>query len=380
MKNWSSLLRRESFGGTISNAVSGKRIYITKSEFRRIKETGIVPYNIRLELKTTSAEVIIREPNVLPNNNFSAPDIIFFELSRACNLHCALCLNDSGEPLPAELPHERKITLLNDFCLSGVQEIRFTGGEPLLAPFIFDYISKIRVAGLRASIGTNGTLIDAGVVKKLSEADLNVAIVSIDGYEDKHDSIRGHGTFRKTIKGIGLLVEAQIPVRINLVAMKSNLSEIPHVVQYFYDQNIPIMIRRLIPSGRAINTQEMLTEKDYDLLRSKLKLFLADPKGIVNGHYLKEEEITPRIKLPFTWHKCKAGRRGLSMSPDGRIHACGFLEPLGVPSIGDFGVESLSSIWEHCCAPETHCLATAMAKQHHLKKEKEDDYRTCRIP
>lgn len=370
MKNQVSLLRKESFGGTISNAISGKRIYITLPEFQWIKDEMVVPYDIQVELKATSNKVIIREPNVLPVDNFSAPDVIFFELSRECNLYCAHCLNNSGEVLPAEIPHKRRVALLDDFCKAGVQEIRFTGGEPLLVPQIFDYISKIREDGLRASIGTNGTLVDAMVVKKLSKADLNVAIVSVDGLENKHDSIRGVGTFRKTLKGIELLIEAHIPVRVNLVAMKSNLAEIPNVVKYFFDRNVPIMIRRLIPSGRAIGTQERLTTEDYNFLRSKLEQFLSSPKKNVSGHYLKEEEIIPRIKLPFAWHKCKAGRRGLSISPDGRIHTCGFLEPLGVSSIGNFRTKNLSSVWGHSCAPETHCMAAAMAKKDNFVQEK----------
>ncbi len=363
MKRQASLLRKEFFGGTISNAVSGKRIYITPLEFQQIKNEGLVPYNLRIELKTTSTEVIIREPSTLPADNFSAPDIIFFELSRACNLHCTHCLNDSSESLPVELSHERKISLLEDFCMSGVQEVRFTGGEPLLISSIFDYILKIREAGLRASLGTNGTLIDATVAKRLSEIGLNVAIVSVDGLEDRHDSIRGLGMFQKTLKGIEFLIEAQIPVRVNLVAMKSNLLEIPHVVRYFSDRNVPIMIRRLIPSGRASNAQEMLTTDDYNVLRIKLDSFLSDPKGIVSGHYLKEIDTAPRIKLPFAWHKCKAGRRGLSISPNGRVHTCGFLEPLGVSSVGDFMIQNLSSFWGNSCTPEIHCMSAAMAEK-----------------
>ena len=144
MKNKASILRKESFGGTISNAISGKRIYITLLEFQRIKEVGGVPHDLQVELKATSNKVIICEPNILTTDNFSAPDVIFFELSRKCNLYCAHCLNNSGEVLPTELPHKRRVALLDDFCKAGVQEIRFTGGEPLLVPQIFDYISKIR--------------------------------------------------------------------------------------------------------------------------------------------------------------------------------------------------------------------------------------------
>ncbi len=366
ISNQASLLRRESFGGTLGNAVSGKRIYVNTLEFQQIKDSGCVPSNLQVELRTTSCEVIIREPETLLTDNFSAPDTVFFELTRECNLDCTHCLNDSGKPLPAELTHERRSAILDEFCTIGVQEVRFTGGEPLLVAGLFNYISKIRTCGLRATMGTNGVLIDTVIAQRLSEAGLNMAVVSVDGLEHRHDLIRGVGTFQKTIEGIELLRRFRIPVRVNVVAMKSSITEIPDVVRYFYERRVPIMIRRLVPSGRADGVKETPSAEDYRLLRDNLQPLLHEPKGIVSGHYLKEDEVIPRIKLPFVWCKCKAGRRGLAVLPDGRVSTCGFLEPLHVPCVGNLSSGSLSEIWKQLHVPITNCIALAVAGQENL--------------
>jgi MoaA/NifB/PqqE/SkfB family radical SAM enzyme len=355
----SSLLRKESFGGTLGNAVSGRRIYINNDEFQSIKSSGRVTQELCIELRTNCTDVIIREPELL-SHNFSAPDIIFFELTRACNLRCTHCLNNSGKSLLLELTHEQIDGLLDDLCTVGVQEVRFTGGEPLLNKDIFGYISKIRKCGLRASIGTNGVLVDDTVARKLSEADLNVAIVSVDGLENQHDDIRGKGSFNRVLRGIESLNCFDIPVRVNIVAMKSNLLDIPSTVQYFHDRGIKIMIRRLIPSGRA-SVKEMLSAQDYVFLRKELDTFLSVSNSGVSGHYLKEDVITPRVRLPFAWCKCKAGRRGLAIHPDGRVSTCGFLEPLNVPCVGNLGAETLSSIWKGLQIPLTNCIANIMS-------------------
>ncbi|MHB1316545.1 MAG: radical SAM/SPASM domain-containing protein [Minisyncoccota bacterium] len=382
MRDQSSLLRKESFGGTLSNAHSGKRLYVSQEEYNSIKELQKLPLDLRIELNAPSNEVIIMEPEVLPDHNFSGPDTIFFEITRACNLTCEHCFNNSGNRLPFELSDGQRRAIITNLCDSGVQEIRFTGGEPLVVSAVFKYITYIRNRGVRASIGTNGALIDFNVAKRLADAGLNTAITSIDGMEEKHDLIRGSGSFQKTLLGIQSLLDVNIPVRVNTVAMKSNMQEIPLITEYFYLRNIPIMIRRLIPSGRADNMmKEMLTEEDYALLRDTLKPFISDKRGIVRGHYLQNDNVEPRIKLPFERRSCSAGHRGLVVLPDGLVQTCGFLGPLGENSIGDLKSETLASLWqrltesqhiaslrallptfnETTLGPKTNCLAIALA-------------------
>jgi Predicted Fe-S oxidoreductases len=351
------LLRQESFGGTLSNAISGKRIYITQTEYQQIKETGKIIPGLLPELNTDCEEIRICEPKELLEYNFSAPDIIYFELTRNCNLKCSHCLNDSGRPIDNELVHEKRLELLDEFIAFGAQEIRFTGGEPLLVSQIFEYISKVRMSGLRATVGTNGTLINTKIAKCLKDSGLNTAVVSIDGLESRHDAIRGNGTFRKTIEGINLLKSFGIRVRINMVAMKKNLADIPHVVQYAFDREIPIMIRRFILSGRASDSKESLSPEEYLWLCKKLKPLLDDPKKLVRGHLLREDEIIPRINIPFGWCKCKAGRRGVAVMSDGIVYTCGFLPTMGIPSVGNLKSQRLSEVWKALNVSASNCLA-----------------------
>ncbi len=387
MDNQSSLLRKESFGGTLNNAVSAKRIHLTSEEYAEITTVGKVPDYLRAEIKAQSDKVIIREPSFLPEHNFSAPDTVFFEITRACNLTCTHCFNDSGRRLPDELSDKERLAVIEDLCFAGVQEVRFTGGEPLVIDSLFDYVALVRKNGLRASIGTNGALISALIAEKLASAGLNNAITSIDGMEEKHDSIRGKGSFRKTLTGVQALLDAGIPVRVNTVVMRSNFEEVIRVAEYFSKRSVPVMIRRLIPAGRADDmTSEMLTKEDYSQLRERLDSLLSNPKVHLRGHYLKDDKVTRRITLPFSRNACSAGHRGLVVLPDGAVQTCGFLGPLGESSPGNLKTESLSVVWRRLvgsqhietlqsllpgynagtCGPETNCLAIALANQKHF--------------
>ena len=83
-----------------------------------------------------------------------------------------------------------------------MQEIRFTGGEPLVHKRIYDFIALAHQLGLYTSIGTNGTLATKEVSEKLKVAGLDKAVVSIDGTERAHDDIRSGGNYKKTIARI----------------------------------------------------------------------------------------------------------------------------------------------------------------------------------
>jgi MoaA/NifB/PqqE/SkfB family radical SAM enzyme len=236
--------------------------------------------------------------------------------------------------------------VVQDLRDCGVQEIRFTGGEPLALTGIHDLIQHASSIGFRISIGTNAMLVSEAEAKKLTLAGLHTAIVSIDGTESIHDKIRGDGSFARTMMGITQLMSSGIDVRVNTVVMKSNLSDIPRLVAYFFEREVPVFLRRLIPTGRATSApNEMLTALEYEELRSTLSRYLSDPRGLVQGHYLNERKDQMRIQLPFARYGCSAGHRGMVILPDGKVQTCGFLGPAGERHLGKVPMEPFSVIW-----------------------------------
>src|SRR3989344_1606434 len=381
-----ALLRQESFGGTLFFIRTGKRTYVNHEEFASIKASGKIPTALADEMGSASDSVIVVEPAQLPEKIFSAPDTVFLEVTRTCNLMCKHCFNQSGKALPGELAQGQFEAIVDDLAESCVQEIRFTGGEPMMLPGIVSLIRRTSSLGLRCSMGTNAMLINDRRADELKAAGLHAGIVSLDGLEEKHDLIRGHSSFRLTLKGLERFRARSIGVRVNIVVMRSNLMDIPPLVASLAKQGIPVFMRRLILSGRACTvTNEMLSAAEYADLRTALKSLLDDPHGLVDGHYLKERQITTRIPLPFTRKECSAGQRGLIILPDGRIQTCGFLGPLGETSIGRLPAETLVDVWKRLnssthipmlecnldpyndstTGPKTNCLAVALSSQKH---------------
>lgn len=333
--NYDINIREEVFGGTLMDVKTGKRVYITKKELKNILNNNIFPKDLQY-LNKDNLNIKFTKLTKKIGNMFSFFDIVYLELTRACNLKCIHCLNNSGIKQKDELTKDELLKLIKKLSSLGVQEIRFTGGEPLLFNGIYDLIKFATEEGICTSLGTNGTLITKEVAKKLKESGLKKVVVSIDGNKKTHDKIRGKKNYQKAMNGLKYLKQNDINVRVNSVIMKSNMDDVIKLAKKMSRKKITIFIRRFISSGRGKELENnMLNKKDYDYVRNKLQKELTK-KTYVNGHYLRNDEgVNSRIKLPFEIRGCKAGQRAITILPNGDINLCGFLAAQDFPKVGN---------------------------------------------
>ena len=85
------------------------------------------------------------------------PPLLQFQLTRACNLHCIYCAVQAGKPRPKELTlDEVKRTIDEAVAIYPNLRISFTGGEPLLVPWVFEAIEyakkKSKYVGLLSNL------------------------------------------------------------------------------------------------------------------------------------------------------------------------------------------------------------------------------------
>ena len=361
-----AILRQESFGGTYFCFNTNQRYYLTKEETENILERGIYPKDLK-EADCVAKEKIKYIP-MLKNEKpakFTFSDVVFIEVTRECNLRCKHCLNDSGIKMKDELTAAETKKLIKNLAKAGIHEIRFTGGEPLLNKHIYEYIKLCTDLGLSTSIGSNGTLIDDEVIKKLKEAGLKRSVISLDGTEKIHDVIRGEGNFKKALNGIRLLKENGIDLRVNSVIMKNNIDDVIELAKFLDSQKIKLYIRRFIESGRGANlTNNSLTTEDYEYVKKELQDVLKN--GYVDGHYLKGSDAVKkfRIDLPFVVTGCRAGQRSFCITPNGDIYPCGFLAAQGYNKVGNVRkVEDWRKFWNSLQKnKKLNCLREDLAK------------------
>lgn len=166
----------------------------------------------------TKERAILKEPK---------PQLIAWEITRCCNLSCAHCRASSlYGPYKGELTTKEALHLIDEIASFSSPILILTGGEPLLRKDVFKLASYATGKGLRVVVGTNATMIDKSVARKIKNSGVERISVSIDFPDaEKHDKFRGvKGAFSQAMKGIKAAQEAGIEVQINSTITKLNVA------------------------------------------------------------------------------------------------------------------------------------------------------------
>jgi radical SAM protein with 4Fe4S-binding SPASM domain len=156
-----------------------------------------------------------------------------FQITDRCNLRCLHCY--IGEGTHQDLSFGKMKRVLEEF--EEIQGLRLllSGGEPLLHPRFWDLNNILREYGFRSVLLSNGTLITRDVSKKLRVHEVQI---SLDGMKEGHESIRGPGTFDKTLLAIDSLQEANIRVSIATMIHRGNLKEFAALAELIQSKGI----------------------------------------------------------------------------------------------------------------------------------------------
>jgi len=150
-------------------------------------------------------------------------------LTDRCNLRCSYCMPAEGLdwlPTPEVLTDDEVVRLITIAVTQlGVDEIRFTGGEPLIRRGFTDIVA--RTAQLqprpRIAVTTNGLGLDK-VAGALASAGLDRVNVSLDTVRSETFlAITRRDRFDDVVKGLAAAAEAGLtPVKINAVLLRGH--------------------------------------------------------------------------------------------------------------------------------------------------------------
>jgi radical SAM protein with 4Fe4S-binding SPASM domain len=204
-----------------------------------------------------------REDEIVPKKASERRPIVVWNITRACNLKCVHCYNDSGAAkADDELSTTQAKIVLDDLAQFGVPSVLFSGGEPLMRPDLFEIIHYAVERGLRAVISTNGTLISADVAKKIKQHRVSYVGISLDGIGHINDKFRGvSGAFERAVEGIKNCQDAGVRIGLRLTLTKRNVQDLESLFEFFEAGKIErACFYHFVPSGRgAVIADEDLT-------------------------------------------------------------------------------------------------------------------------
>jgi cyclic pyranopterin phosphate synthase len=143
-----------------------------------------------------------------------------------CNLRCRYCMPAEGLPWlakPETLTDDELIRLVSIFVALGVEQVRLTGGEPLLRRSLTDLVGRIAALTPRPRIAmtTNGIGLDrlAGPLAGAGLDRVNISLDTVDPQEfadlTRRDRLKDVEAGLEAARDAGL-----VPVKVNAVAMR----------------------------------------------------------------------------------------------------------------------------------------------------------------
>ena len=174
---------------------------LNKNEFRRIMEN--LKYRKKAEQSDEEAPYIPHEMGLF--------------LTARCNLRCKHCFewnedgfltNGSAECSGAELPLEMIQNCL-EYTRPAGSRLYLWGGEPLMYSHFHELACMLKEDKRWTTICTNGLLIERHLDDIIDMSENLVLLISLDGFEDVNDKIRGKGEFSKVIEEIRRLRKLQ---------------------------------------------------------------------------------------------------------------------------------------------------------------------------
>jgi radical SAM protein with 4Fe4S-binding SPASM domain len=261
-----------------------------------------------------------------------APLSFTLEATARCNNDCRHCYIN----LPAgdfraqaeELSLEEILSIAGQAVEMGALWCLVTGGEPLLRPDFADIYLGLRRKGLLVTVFTNATTIrqeHIDLFKRYPPRGLEVTVYGVT--QATYEAVtRCTGSFAAFQRGLRLLLEDGVPVRLKTMALRSNLHELPLIAdfcrrhtagRYRFDPHLHLRYDGNPERNAEIQIERLAPEEIVALEQSDPERFSVMRKHC-NELILEEAEAVSDHRL---FH-CGAGAGSFTVSYNGIFRLC----------------------------------------------------------
>ena len=205
-----------------------------------------------------------------PQAGNSKPRLIFWEVTKGCNLRCIHCRATATElSSPTDLSTQRALGIIDQIAETSNPILVLSGGEPLYRSDIFQLARYGTDKGLRIALATNGTLVTKEVARMIVDAGVKRVSISLDGADAAtHDTFRGiPGAFDAAVQGLRNLKALGMSVQINMTIARHNAKQLPEVLQLAKSLGADALHTfLLVPVGCGVDiaAEQMVAPEEYE--------------------------------------------------------------------------------------------------------------------
>ena len=255
-----------------------------------------------------------------------APMDVTLEVTRRCPLECQHCYNN----LPMgdlavrnrELSKEEYFVLLTDLADMGVIWILFTGGEIFARKDFLEIYTFAKQKGFLITLFTNGILINEKIADYLREFPPFAIEITLYGRtKETYEALtQMPGSYDRCIRGIKLLLDRGLPLKLKTVGTKVNRHEVASMKE-FAEQDLGVEFKF-----------DSLINPRIDCSQAPLNVRLS-PEDVValDMHWPRvaaehQKSLAREIDKPpahfDTVYSCGGGLKSFAVDPYGHMSIC----------------------------------------------------------
>jgi len=307
-------------------------------------------------LESNSASPALMEPHrlkqILVTDNFHlrTPLIVWFELTRRCNLTCTHCYVDAGREREGELSTAEARSALEDMKRLGVFSLVLAGGEPYLRkdfPELLTYAAE--ELDMITAVVTNGSYLTPQILERVPRRNCRITL-SVDGLT-AHNKIRGgHSTFELMQQKLRLMKQMEIPCSVSTVISKANIHEVEELLRWCIEEDIVFRTVPFNPLGRGLlhlDTHFM----DKEDAAASANIFMMqkrfeDEKDKSTGLCVSKF-FNYALNLIYMTRRGHCSRSVAYLAANGEAYPCVSCAATNAFSAGNIRNSPFSHIWEH---------------------------------
>ncbi len=275
---------------------------------------------------------------------------LFWECTLMCNLKCLHCGSDCKQDVAVkDMPAKDFFGALDK--LKNIEPnktmVVLTGGEALLRKDLEEIGSELYRRGFPWGVVTNGMLLSRQKINSLLDSGLRSITVSLDGFEESHNWLRGNPkSFANAIGGIEILANTpDIVFDVVTCVTRKNFGELETLKERLIEAGVEQWrIFTIFPIGRAGEHSELQLEpKEFKMLFD----FIAATRkeGRIKLNYGCEGYLgNYELKVRDGFFSCRAGISIASILVDGSISACPNLRANFIQ--GNIYTDNIDEVWE----------------------------------
>ncbi|MCY1062598.1 radical SAM protein [Nannocystis sp. SCPEA4] len=284
-----------------------------------------------------------------------APRWAVWELTLACDQHCAHCGPRAGQRRPNELTTEECLQVVRELKELGCGEVVLIGGEAYLRNDFILIIRAIREAGMACTMTTGGLNLNEERAAAMIEAGIGSVTFSVDGLQATHDRLRGvPGSWERAFAAMRRIRDAGGRIASNTQINALTRTELLPLFELLADEGIHSwQLQITVPHGNAADHPEILLQPHMflDIFKTlEQVLDRCEARGVRlwpgnNLGYFGPLERRMRNSQRKHWRGCTAGVSVMGIESDGSIKNCPSLG--GGNNIGgNWRVHGVKKVWE----------------------------------